>query len=391
MSSCGGGSSTEDTPDQPSQETVATPVIDPDGGSYLSAQQVTISCTTADVLIRYTTDGSDPTVSSTEYEGAITISSTTTLKAKAWKSGWSDSGITTASITISSSSAVATPIISLTAGSYTSVKTTTITSATTGATIRYTLDGSTPTTSSALYTGAVTVAGTVTLKAKAWKSGYADSQTASASYNTSLKIKVNYVYGTKPPDAGDNIYVIWLKDNATSYTQQLFTCQNLNADVYGSGGLSGTALPYWTTKIQPGLIKADVDAVTSATIRKANFSVERSILDTTKRKFTVYFEHDQSWDKNDWFTANQPAALYAVDIDLDNLQTSYNLQLIGWTASEDTISSGNMQFSITGLAVGSFVNEIRYMTKTKSGTGFGADDSKDTAVKAVSSITVTIQ
>lgn len=286
---------------------------------------------------------------------------------------------------------VAVPIIDLAEGTYASIQHATISSTTAGAVIRYTLDGSVPTTSSPVYTSAITIAGTVTLKAKAWKSGLTDSQTASASYATSLNIKIDYKYGTKPTDAGSNIYVIWLKDQATSYTQQLFTCQKLNNNVYGSGGLSGTALPYWSKAIQPGLKRVDVDAVTSATIKMADFTVERSILDTTKRKFTVYLEHDQSWDKNDWFAKNQPAALYAVDIDLDNLQTSYSLQLIGWTASEDTLSAGNMQFSIASLVVGTFINDIRYMTMTKSGSDFGVADTNDTAVKAVTSIKASIQ
>ena len=217
-----------------------------------------------------------------------------------------------------------------------------------------------------------------------------DSDTASASYATSLKIRVDYRYGTKPTGAGNNIYVIWLKDQASSYTQQLYTCQKLNDNVYGSGGLTGTALPYWSKTIQPGLQKVDVDAVTSATIRMADFTVERTILDTTKRKFTVYLEHDQSWDKNDWFAKNEPAALYAADIDLDSLKTSYSLHLIGWTAGEDTLSGGNMQFSIAGLGVGKFIDDVRFMTMTKSGSDFGVVDTNDTAVKAVSSIEVAI-
>ena len=68
--------------------TVATPTFHPDGGTYTSPQQVTITCATSGHTIRYTTDGSDPTESSTEYTTPVTISEATTLKAKAWKTDY---------------------------------------------------------------------------------------------------------------------------------------------------------------------------------------------------------------------------------------------------------------------------------------------------------------
>ena len=42
-------------------ETVATPVITPEAGSYNTPQQITITCATDEALIYYTTDGTDPT------------------------------------------------------------------------------------------------------------------------------------------------------------------------------------------------------------------------------------------------------------------------------------------------------------------------------------------
>src|SRR6266536_6251721 len=40
---------------------VATPTFSPEGGFYLQAQSVTVSCATTGATIRYTTDGSQPT------------------------------------------------------------------------------------------------------------------------------------------------------------------------------------------------------------------------------------------------------------------------------------------------------------------------------------------
>jgi len=80
--------------------TVATPTANPGAGTYTAAQSVTLSTTTEGATIYYTTDGTDPTTSSTEYSSAISISATTTLKAFAVKDGMTDSDVLTAAYTI---------------------------------------------------------------------------------------------------------------------------------------------------------------------------------------------------------------------------------------------------------------------------------------------------
>ncbi|MDA8968921.1 CotH kinase family protein [Akkermansiaceae bacterium] len=61
----------------------------PDRGFYDAPISVTIASATEDAQIRYTTDGSDPTPGSgTLYTGPITISTTTPLKAIAYKTGF---------------------------------------------------------------------------------------------------------------------------------------------------------------------------------------------------------------------------------------------------------------------------------------------------------------
>jgi len=80
--------------------TVATPTFSPAEGSYSSTQSVTISCATTGATVYYTTDGSTPTTSSTEYSSAISVSSTTTIKAIATKSDMDNSGVASATYTI---------------------------------------------------------------------------------------------------------------------------------------------------------------------------------------------------------------------------------------------------------------------------------------------------
>ncbi|WP_199439736.1 chitobiase/beta-hexosaminidase C-terminal domain-containing protein [Umezawaea beigongshangensis] len=79
---------------------VATPTFSPAGGTYSSAQSVTLSTATAGATIRYTLDGSTPTASSALYSGPITVSATTTVRAVALKSGSTTSAVASATYTI---------------------------------------------------------------------------------------------------------------------------------------------------------------------------------------------------------------------------------------------------------------------------------------------------
>jgi len=78
--------------------------------------------------------------------------------------------------------AVVMPAFNPPAGAYSSAVTVTVTTATSGAEIRYTLDGGEPTTASTLYTAPIAVAADATIKAKAFKAGVQPSATASAAY-----------------------------------------------------------------------------------------------------------------------------------------------------------------------------------------------------------------
>ena len=106
---------------------------------------------------------------------------TSTLKAIAYKAGMSDSGVTSATYTIRRP--VEAPAVNPAAGTYTTAQSVTITSATTGATIRYTTDGSTPSqTNGTVYSAPVTITVTTTLKAIAYKAGMTDSTVTSGTY-----------------------------------------------------------------------------------------------------------------------------------------------------------------------------------------------------------------
>jgi hypothetical protein len=79
--------------------TVVRPTIAPNGGSFTSSIQVTLACATSGATIRYTTNGSDPTATSSIYSGPFTLTSSATVKARGFKSGSNDSGVASAAFT----------------------------------------------------------------------------------------------------------------------------------------------------------------------------------------------------------------------------------------------------------------------------------------------------
>ena len=263
--------------------TVATPTISPNGGSFTSSVSVTLQTATSGASIYYTTDGTAPTQSSIPYTSAMTLTSSATVKAIAFKSGSNPSAQASASFTLTAiqpfdfslsnsgnvsvtagssvsntisaalvsgstqpvtyavaglpsgaaasfSSAscsptcsstltinttgstpagsstitvtttgggvtktttftlfvslptVATPTITPNGGSFSGSVSVTLQTATSGASIYYTTNGSTPTQSSTLYTGPMTLTSSATIKAAAFKSGSNPSAVASASF-----------------------------------------------------------------------------------------------------------------------------------------------------------------------------------------------------------------
>lgn len=313
-----------------STPTCATPSFSPAQGTYTSAQNVTISTETEGATIYYTLDGTAPTVNSSVYSSAISVSETTTIKAIAVKDGNNNSAVASATYTILEHAGteadpytvadaraaidagagvtdvyatgivsqvdsynstynsitywissdgtttsdqlevysgkglnnsdfsskddvevgatvvvygtlkkynttyefdknnylksytapvptVATPNFSPAAGAYTTVQNVEISTATDGAAIYYTTDGSAPTTGSNLYSVAIPVSTTTTIKAFAVKDGMTDSEVAEATYTINLVPSVTpAAYTVEATAAGKEGTINVTYDNITT-------------------------------------------------------------------------------------------------------------------------------------------------------------------------------
>ena len=159
----------------------ATPAFSVASGTYTTIETVRITDRTAGATIYYSTNATSATPVWTAYSGSIAVDATETIEAIAMASGHSTSAAATAAYTINLPAA-ATPTFSLAAGTYTTAQTVTIADATAGATIYYTTNGTTPTTSSPVYAGAIAISSSETVAAIAVAPGYSTSAVASATY-----------------------------------------------------------------------------------------------------------------------------------------------------------------------------------------------------------------
>ena len=152
--------------------------------SNIYSQPVSVSLSGTDTgtavsAIRYTTDGSDPTSSSTLYTGPFTVATTTTVKYRAWDMAGNVETpksqviqfLTTPTDTTPPTSTISCNGAACSSGWYAPPVSVSLSATDVGglvAAIRYTTDGSDPTTSSTLYTGPFAVSTATTVKYRAW-------------------------------------------------------------------------------------------------------------------------------------------------------------------------------------------------------------------------------
>jgi len=155
-------------------------------------------------------------------------------------------------------------------------------------------------------------------------------------------------------------FVLWAENINGQYIQTLFITESLGIGVFGHGDASSgkwlpgeirrpAALPYWAHKrgiraddglFIPSKNNPIPDIYTGAT-PSGDFEIKTRFDNSPAEKFRILFEINQTWDWNEYWTNNkypdddeyktscQPSLVYMTEIDLDNLQESYEMKVIG--------------------------------------------------------------
>ena len=170
----------------------------------------------------------------------------------------------------------ATPSFSPAPGNYSSPQSVTLSDTTAGAVIYYTTDGSTPTTSSTLYSGSIAVSGTTTIKAIAVASGYLNSAVATGTYTlpaTLVSIAVTPAYVSIPKGSTQQFTATGTYSDSS--TQNLtstvtWTSSNTAVATISTGGLA-TGAATGSATIQA--ISGSISGSTSLTVTRVLVSI----------------------------------------------------------------------------------------------------------------------
>ena len=248
---------------------------------------------TSGATIYYTINGDTPTAESTEYNAPFSVTSPTTVKAIVTHSIFTDSEVGTLTI-----SQVATPTIQNNGSNAIS-----ITSATPGATIYYTIDGSIPTTSSSPYTTPLreNVSG-VTIKAIAVKENMITSVVGSGAVTLQCEEPVivrtsNTSFTVTCPFPASGVTIYYTTDGGTPTTSSSSTT---------SGGTVTCTLP--------ATIKAFAVATNynNSTVTSAYLNTGMGGDGSADNPYTIEFQSDVTDFKTKANTAAEASKYYKV-------------------------------------------------------------------------------
>jgi hypothetical protein len=163
------------------QGTLSSPAITPASGAFPNNSDVLVSIITPEpgAKVYYTTNGATPSINSAVYNGPFAIRTPKTIKAYSVLTGAGDSPVKTVSLT---KAKLKTPSIMPEGGEILPEQSIYITPQSPGSIVRYTVDGSTPTSSSLAFTTNFYITPGATVKARAFQSGFDASDVVSEQY-----------------------------------------------------------------------------------------------------------------------------------------------------------------------------------------------------------------
>ena len=270
----------------------AAPVFDPAGPAIIGDTVVTISSATPGAVIYYTTDGKDPTASGTQYSNPTTVTVTNGTTLKAIAVGTDTSNVKTQTYIYAKA-----PAPSFSAGSpYISGPTyVKITSTVAGATIYYTFNGNTPTTSDEVYTEPIWVNDYDQLQAIVVADGY------NASDVTNVLYRVPENYNRPETISGGSAKV---DGDLSDWSGAAWVPLNVN---YDGAGASDVTEAYYAAKWQSNKVYVAVKVNDTAHYFTTNYSSWNG-----RDAVEVYIHTDNTGDANyntsGWTSAQQYTA-----------------------------------------------------------------------------------
>jgi len=180
------------------------------------------------------------------------------------------------------------------------------------------------------------------------------------------------------------LFAIWLADEKGRFIQTLYVSESIGKGIFKRASrktghwMAGeiqrpAALPYWMHQrgikneygtYFPTPRQPEVDAYTGAT-PDGSFVLQSKTEKVLDGKYKVMLELNQSWDWNEyWYndlhptdkefkTSSQPALVYSVDIDTNNLKPEYVMKPIGIShyAGEDGSLNDDTSTLTTALKI----------------------------------------
>jgi hypothetical protein len=176
-----------------------------------------------------------------------------------------------ATVSVTPTPQAAAPTFSPAVGTYTGPVTVTLTSTTSGAVIRYTTDGSTPSGSSAVYSSPLALAATTTIRAIAQVAGSRDSAVSSGTYSITAPAVAVVVAPTTATAVSGEVLAFTATVTGSSNTAVTWSVEEASCGSVTSGGAySAPTVTVTTTCHVRATSQADTSKYARATITVSN-------------------------------------------------------------------------------------------------------------------------
>jgi hypothetical protein len=382
----------------------AMPTFSPAAGTYTTAQQVTLSDATSGAVIYYTLDGSIPTTSSTVYSAPVSVDSgSVTINAIAQAPGFSASAVSNATYSIQAAT-TATPVFSPGTGTYTSTQSVTISDSTAGAVIYYTTNGSTPTTSSTVYSTAIQVSSSSTLKALAVAPGDAQSAVASAAYviQSGTGSSINFGSGFTSATglqfngvAKVNAGNLEVTDGGASESASAFWATPVNIQAFSTNftfQLSSASADGFTFTLQnAGLSAIGGNGGSLGYGPNPNGGTTGGIANSVAVKFDIYSNAGEGNDSTGFYVNGASPTLPAVDMTSSGVVLSSGDTMAAQLTYNGTTLTLNLTDTVTGktFTYSSAINIPTTVGSTTAYVGFTGGTGGLTAIQNIKTWTFT--